>query len=206
MGEKKGKGKFMTQPERNSLVRVIRERFKVFRRHAKQTRDQLRIEIFERIQDENARKVEAAQKDMAKIEERAKKLVEDAKAVVVKHRANGLELGGAQVEDKWRWTGDGKQQESFKDITTWKSERPISVTVTNNWVVKGVDRQVEREYKKLEREYGLGELAMAQTEQELVEEVILGGVQSDEAQSFLGRVPTLEKLPQPAEVVGRLKA
>lgn len=200
-------GKLMTSPERNSIVKIVRERFKVFRRHAKQTRNELRVEIFERIQAENERKVEAAKKDMAKIEERAKKLAEDAQAVVAKHRANGLELGGARIEDKLHYVnGDHRQTENRKEITTWKTEKAVSVTVNNGWVVKGVDRQVEREFRKLEREYGLGELAMAKKEQELVEEIVLGGVKSDEAQAFLGKVPTLEVLPDPSAVVARLGA
>lgn len=189
----------MTQPERNALVKVIRSRFQVFGKHARRTRDELKVAIFERVMAENKAKVEAAERDMAKIEERAQKLKDDARAVIAKHRERGVVVGTAQLIDVIEGYGTKDVHNAKRvQMSTYEGDG-LAFTVTKAFVTPGVDEQVEAEYRRLEREFGLGELAMAQREQELTEEVILGGVTSDEAQAFLGRVPTLDKLPEPKE-------
>lgn len=196
----------MTQPERNALVKVIRSRFQVFGKHAKRTRDELKVAIFERIMADNKAKIEAAERDMAKIEERAKKLQADALATIAKHRERGVIVGSAQLVDVTEFYGT-KDQRNTKAVQVSTFEGGgMTFSVTKSFITPGVDEQVEAEYAKLEREFGLGELAMAQREQELIEEVILGGVTSEEAQDFLGRVPTLDKLPEPKRAVAELSA
>lgn len=195
----------MNQPERNALVKVIRSRFSVFTKHARRTRDQLKQAIFDRLTQESEAKVNAAKRDIARIEAKLERLKGEADAVYAKHRAKGLELGSASVKDAWEYVGTRNERVGkYVDVTTF--EGGLSWTISNAWVDPTIADRVEAEYRRLEEEFGLGELAMAQTEQELVEEVILGGVTSDEAQTFLGRVPTLEKLPAPADAVARLGA
>lgn len=192
----------MNQTERNALVKVVRSRFEVMRKHAKQRRDELRDAIFERIVAENESKIEAARRDMGEIEARARKLEDDAEAVIKKHQRKGVKLGTAKMISAYT---DHGYKETERTVST-SGYLLTGFNIPNAWYIADIANQVEREFRRLEREYGLGEVAMARREQELTEEIILGGVNPEASQDFLERVPTLNALPTVEDAVKRLNA
>lgn len=190
----------MKQQERNALVKVLKNRFEILRRQARRLRDDLKRAIYERTLEENERAIAAAKRDMAKIEERAKRLEEDGRAVVAKHRERGVRLGKSELKRPWRHGDSRNPNELYVELNAAEGS-PVEIKVYNHWYPEGVDQRVERELADLEREHDMGQIALAKREQELVEEVLLGGIEdSVTAQQFLDRVPTLEILPNPDQV------
>lgn len=189
----------MKQTERNALVKVLKNRFEILRKQGRRLRDDLKRAIYERTIEENERAIQAAKRDMAKIQERAKKLEEDARAVVVKHREKGLRLGSSELRRPWH--RDARTPDELYVELNDIEGSPVEIKVYNNWYPDGVDQRVERELANLEREHDMGQIALAKKESALIEEVLLGGIEdSVTAQEFLDKVPTLDILPSPEQV------
>jgi hypothetical protein len=67
-----------------------------------------------------------------------------------------------------------------------------------------IDDKVSREVAKLQSEAGLAEMSLREKELELLEQLAIGQLQSDDAKAFLDQIPTADKMLPAARKAGVL--
>lgn len=170
----------MTKTDRKELTSVVRSEFKILRNELRNREMQLASKIRAELEAEAKDATQEAIAAAAALEERADQLERDATALVREMREQGLEPQGYRGSI-------------------------IRIDFDNRWQAKDIDRRVQQQLNAIKTQRGAAELQLDRNEQDLVKELSVGALETEEAKTFLAKIPTLDQLlPAPEAVHAQL--
>jgi hypothetical protein len=173
MTESKG----ISQRERQELRRIVKARFEVIQQGLHQRKQEASRQIRERIEAEHTEAIKGAQKEIAEFAERTDLLKAEAKKLQSALREKGVE----PAVDYYR--SRRQPAPSFLTLEVEQEWRPINI-----------DAKVDKELEALMEASGLATLNLRIRELELIEEITVGAIESEQARVILDRIPKLDEL------------
>lgn len=181
----------MTSRDRNELRRILRARFELLNRQLSVREQEIRAEIAEVIREEHKQAVKAGKKKIAKLQEKAAK----------------LEAEGKALQDELEDAGVGPSGTSRRNGGYYGHYNILDVSVNDNLEPIDLQTKIQDAYSKLIAQAGLHKLDLGLQQLELEEELAIGALGSEEAKSFLGKIPSLETLlPKSTDVKAAISA
>ena len=209
--------KLMPQKDRIELRRIMKARFEILQEQLGQREQEIRSAIQADIEKQHEAAVKEAQRKAAalaakaakidrkvvefksKIEEEAATLKAESEALEVEMREQGV----APYGDQYYTRRNGSYPALMLNDDRWYDSEKF-LTVTKEWRPEGLSNKVQKAYSKIAQQAGLHKLDLRMKELELSEELAIGALGSDEAKTFLTKVPTIDNL-LPAPNVKALK-
>lgn len=177
----------MSKTERQTLIRLVKQRFKLLEKGLDARRSQLRQLIREEVLKENEDKVAAYKKQLNdKVKEPLQELQKEAWVIIKQAEQDGLSRSGYSSYRFDNWAAD------MKDVT---------------FIPAKLDQEVNKRLAEMIGDKPMSAYALQAQESKLIEELLVGDLSSDGAKDFLAQIPTLEGLiPLPAGANGKLAA
>lgn len=166
----------MTSKDRTELRRILKARFELLNKQLSVREQELRTQIAEEIRKDHAKAVKDGQKKIAKLVEKAQKLEAEATTLQQELENSGVGPRGYRRHD----------YSQLMSINWDDRLEPIDIT-----------EKINIAYQKLVAAAGLHKLDLGLKQLELEEELAIGALGSDEAKSFLGKIPSLNTLIPP---------
>ncbi len=165
----------MSKTERNELRKIIKNRFNLLHGQIAQRENEIVNQIRERILAENEAKLTEWRDKIRAVNNK----VDDAIKAAVEVRDAAVDAG--------------------VDVSGFAWERGYPRHGDFRVGVRGLDQKIYAEMQALRTGAGFEKLNLKQMEMDLDEELALGILETDDARSFLQRVPTVDTLlPLPA--------
>lgn len=169
--------KIMSQKDRQELRRILKARYEILHQQLAQRQQEVQNSLAEKIREEHeAAILKAIQKTNA-FEKRLSKIAEEAKALTTEMRALGVV------------PGNGRSYRGYADPETF-----LSYSLETAWSPKDLQEKVNQAYSKITEQAGLHKLDLRMQQLELEEELAIGALGSEEAKTFLDKIPNLDKL------------
>lgn len=173
----------ITKTEARALKSVVKGRFELLREQVEQARGEIGRVIRQRIEAEYAEKIEAANRQAENLQAKAKELEAEARKLQAGWREQGL-----MPADSWR-----NREKTY-----------LTVTFADRIVPANIDEKVDREVGKLQSEAGLASMNLREKELDLLEQLAIGQLQTDDAHGFLEQIPSAENMLPAARQAGIL--
>lgn len=170
----------MTATERNTLIRITKQRFKLLNQGIGARTAMLRREIHDEVVAEHADAVEKARRRVAKIRAKMEAVYDEyIDAVTDEYDTNGLGVAGYGGAPKrtLRSFSDGPGQHLYADF-----------------MPRDLTKEVEARLAKRLGDRPLSQYALEVEEARILEEILVGNLQTGESKRFLDEIPTLESL------------
>ena len=164
----------MTATERNTLIRITKQRFKLLHQGLYARQEQLRRQLRDEIVAENKKAIEDAKKRVAKVSEKAEKLWDEYTSIISEERANGLSLS--------RYYG----RRTFSDS--------IGGFFEDTFTPEDLASEIERRMEEIVGDKPVTEWQLQSEEARILEAILVGNLKTGESQRFLDSIPTLESL------------
>lgn len=216
----------MPSKDRSALKSVIKQRFEILEQQLIQRQQEVRETIRKEIEKHYEGAVKDARKETEDFQKRAVKIEKEIAAFLTKTNekiealvaegkefgermeANGLTNNGRHytnvvepVVNNLRqylyhnWTGEG-----------WENGQRV-ININNGWMPAGLDSRVQEAYSKIATQAGMHKLDLKMQELEITEELLVGGISSEEGRAFLSKIPTIDNLlPAPTEAAKAIEA
>lgn len=169
--------KTLSASDRAALRTIVKERFKVIRKGLT-AREQQAYNVAQSAVNAALQEVtEEARKETARLQKKLDKLNTEYMAIVAKYKAEGIKPSYAE-----------------------------RLRIENQWTVAKANELLQSEQNLIWQKVATAREALDKQEQELVESLILGDITED-ARTFLARVPTLDALvplPSPQDMERKL--
>lgn len=186
----------MAQTERRALAKIIDARFKSLQSELDTRREQIEDATRDRLITEAEEACREAKRRTEEFVVRARELEDDLRAFIVEMGEElGVEPGSVQTYREY--TPNPKNQ-GRRVIRTSPSSL-VNVTISNEWAPKNIESRINDELRRLLHERKQGGRSVETMRIDLQEELLIGAVKSEEAKSFLERVPKLDTLLPPPE-------
>jgi phage host-nuclease inhibitor protein Gam len=183
------KTKPMTATERKELRRIIGARFELLDQELAQRRTAIRSKIENDLRESKAKDIAQYEAKLKEFAKEAEKLNDKADALWAEIRAAGLTTGGRTN----RYSSGSNNWQYATQICT--------VNVARNLEVADIKTHVDRASQELFTEHGAAKLDLHKMQLQIEEELAVGALISEQAQSFLERIPQASALLPAPETV-----
>jgi hypothetical protein len=184
----------MTATERKEIRRLVEERFDLLDQQVQTQERHIANIIEENIEEAAKSRLDEAQAKTEALAQRLHAAFDALEEALVPLRAEWQDLV-ASYED------------IEPDVNRYFTIDDESDFDNIEWSVKNVRQQVRKQLDKLKAEKGDATLALSTAKNEMLTDLTLGAVVSDEGRAFLDRIPKVETLTiSDAEVVQVLEA
>ena len=209
----------MSQRERDDLRRLMKADFKRLRGQVAVREQELKDAIREQIIAESKANIAKGRRKLEAFRRKVDKLHEDAKVAWAELEELGVVPSQSYTNEEY-----DRKTDDYHTVTR-HSTAPIygvgdeyrrngiiqnvgPLSVPSEVVPIDIDKQVDAAFKKIAKEAGFAKINLDRQEGELERELILGGLQSDEAQEFFNKIPKAEELVpiETAQIKGYLNS
>lgn len=165
--------KVLNQRERAELRRIAKARFDIIRTGLYQREQEVSEQIRKRLTEEHKATIKKAKHRMSEIEKKLKALQMEARQVVA-----DMEEEGVGLDRRYHYRNDSV----------------MTYTITNAWAPVDLEEKVQEELNTIKQQSGLANLNLQLQELEIMEEITVGAIQSDEGRELLAKIPKLDSL------------
>lgn len=191
----------MKTNERRALEKIVKQRVKLLVEQMQHRKQEIREAVRDLIIEEHETARKAAVVEAKQIVAEAKKMQLRVDKLLRQAGEKGLVPGmvSSKVQSSWM-----NRRQGYEHVTTIVTEANGFLSVSwadpTQWVPADIDNKIEDALTKVEHQAGLSRLQLAQLENDLLEELLVGELQSADAKKFLDRLPSLDALPSPREL------
>lgn len=165
--------KLMNQKDRQELRRILKARFQILHQQLHVRQQEVQRSIEEQLRSEHEAAIKEAQKKTESFRKKLEKIMDEARDLTANMEERGIVPGN----------GRGYYRDTF-----------LSYSLETQWSPKDLNRRIQEAYNKITEQAGLHKLDLNLKQLQLEEELAIGALGSEEAQSFLGKIPNLDEL------------
>lgn len=215
----------MPQKDRSALRSIIKQRFEILDTQLQQRKQEVQNELQREIESRYETSVKKAVKDTDAFYKKAERIERELNAYLIKtnEKINELVEEGRQFAEEMGTAGltnSSRDSEVVDPVGNnlrnylrhnWTGEAyetgVRAISVRNGWKPADLHKKVSEAYRTVTEQAGTHKVDLKMQELEITEELLIGGIASDEGRSFLARVPTIDNLlPAPADAVKVIEA
>lgn len=173
----------ISKAERADLKRIVKSRIELIKEQISHRTLEVKNAIKDDIRSDYQDAIKQARDEVNDILERGKALESEADALI----------------DSWRERG--------VDIVYQSYAKPITVDSRNREIkVYNENEEIQRRINELREKTGFAKINLRELELELLEELTIDSLDSEDAKKFLGKIPTIDSLLPKAEEAVQLTA
>lgn len=166
----------LSKSDRMELRRIVKARFEMLREQLAQRATELNSIVKETIEDE-------AKADLKKAEQESKKLINECKALAKKVASFETTMNAKGIT-----TGHGTWHSPESEMNSFV-ERFLT-----GWAPADLSERTSKTVAKIKNQHGVQGLNLRSQELNLLEDLSMDALQSEEAKTFLAKIPEIDTL------------
>lgn len=179
--------------ERSALTRILNNRFKVLKEELEQRRDELTLIVQQRLEDESRERTKACEARVSEFQAKANELYREFEAYLDEQRADGYVPG--RMQQTWEPIYDGRGRHVKNGAMSLRTfrESPLRLTIDDaHFVPVDPAKRLKDALDELTVQHGAGDLSLSKQRADLEEKILLGQIETTEAQALLASIPTVD--------------